>query len=98
MTRFASLVACLLAAVSSPIAAEEAVASGGSVEITASTIGAGGGTSSGGPYAVSGTIGQADADASGPATGGTYAVTGGFPATAASAVGAVDPLFSNGFE
>lgn len=36
----------------------------------------GGGTSSGGNYAVSGTIGQADAG--GPLTGGNYSLTGGF--------------------
>jgi hypothetical protein len=36
----------------------------------------GGGTSTGGVYSVSGTIGQPDA--SGPMTGGSYSVTGGF--------------------
>ena len=40
------------------------------------TIDGGGGTSSGGGYAVSGTVGQPDACE--PMTGGTYAVTGGF--------------------
>jgi hypothetical protein len=39
-------------------------------------VAGGGGTSTGGTYQVSGTIGQADA--SGPMTGGSYAVTGGF--------------------
>ena len=39
-------------------------------------IAGGGGTSSGGNYAVSGTIGQADAG--GPLTGGNYSLTGGF--------------------
>ena len=39
-------------------------------------IAGGGGTSSGGNYALSGTIGQADAG--GPLTGGNYSLTGGF--------------------
>lgn len=40
------------------------------------TIDGGGGTSTGGVYSVSGTIGQPDAG--GPMTGGNYSVTGGF--------------------
>ena len=40
------------------------------------TIDGGGGTSTGGVYSVSGTIGQADAG--GPMTGGDFAITGGF--------------------
>jgi len=40
------------------------------------TIDGGGGTSTGGVYAVSGTIGQPDAG--GPMTNGQYSVTGGF--------------------
>ena len=39
-------------------------------------VAGGGGTSSGGVYAVSGTIGQHDAG--GPLTGGNYSLTGGF--------------------
>jgi hypothetical protein len=39
-------------------------------------IAGGGGTSSGGTYQLSGTIGQADAGA--PLTGGSYSLTGGF--------------------
>ncbi|MBW8865006.1 MAG: hypothetical protein JF609_08815 [Verrucomicrobia bacterium] len=39
-------------------------------------VSGGGGTSTGGTYAVSGTIGQADA--SGAMSGGNYSVTGGF--------------------
>ena len=39
-------------------------------------IAGGGGTSTGGTYAVSGTIGQHDA--AGPMTGGDYSLTGGF--------------------
>jgi hypothetical protein len=41
-----------------------------------STIDGGGGTSTGGVYSVSGTIGQPDAG--GPMTGGNYSVSGGF--------------------
>lgn len=44
--------------------------------ITSATIDGGGGTSTGGVYSVSGTIGQPDAG--GPMTNGAYAVTGGF--------------------
>jgi hypothetical protein len=40
------------------------------------TIDGGGGTSTGGVYSVSGTIGQPDAG--GPMTGGNYSLTGGF--------------------
>lgn len=39
------------------------------------TVDSGGGTSTGGDYALSGTIGQADA---GEMSGGDYAVSGGF--------------------
>ncbi len=39
-------------------------------------VAGGGGTSTGGVYAVSGTIGQPDAG--GPLTGGSYSLTGGF--------------------
>lgn len=52
-----------------------------------STIDGGGGTSTGGVYSVSGTIGQPDAG--GPMTNGQYSVTGGFWAlpTAVQVVG-----------
>jgi hypothetical protein len=40
------------------------------------TIDGGGGTSAGGAFSLSGTIGQADAG--GPMTGGTFSLTGGF--------------------
>lgn len=40
------------------------------------TVDGGGGTSTGGVYSVSGTIGQPDAG--GPLTGGAYSLTGGF--------------------
>ena len=47
-----------------------------SYSIDWSTIDGGGGTSTGGTYSVSGTIGQPDA--SGAMSGGNYSVTGGF--------------------
>lgn len=47
-------------------------------EITWSTIDGGGGTSTGGGYELTGTIGQPDATAPGALTGGTISVTGGF--------------------
>ena len=45
-------------------------------QIDWSTIAGGGGTSTGGVYTVSGTVGQPDA--SGAMTGGSYSLTGGF--------------------
>lgn len=53
-----------------------AVAAHAQYAIGWSKISCGGGTSAGGVYAVSGTIGQHDAG--GPMTNGQYAVTGGF--------------------
>jgi hypothetical protein len=49
---------------------------GQSYSIDWSTIDGGGGTSTGGVYSVSGTIGQPDAGA--PMTGGNYSLAGGF--------------------
>lgn len=46
------------------------------VSVSWFTIGGGGGTSTGGVYSVSGTIGQPDAGA--VMTGGSYSLTGGF--------------------
>ena len=51
-------------------------AGGQSFSIDRSTIDGGGGTSTGGVYSVSGTIGQPDAG--GPMTGGNFSLTGGF--------------------
>ena len=50
--------------------------SGGLFDLSWDTIDSGGGTSSGSSYALSGTVGQADA--SEPLSGGSYALTGGF--------------------
>ncbi len=49
---------------------------GSGPEINWYTIDGGGGTSTGGTFALSGTIGQPDAG--GPMTGGTFSLTGGF--------------------
>jgi hypothetical protein len=50
--------------------------SGGPYELNWYTIDGGGGTSSGGSFTLSGTIGQPDAG--GPMVGGSYSLTGGF--------------------
>ena len=52
------------------------LAFGQSYSVDWSKVAGGGGTSTGGVYSVSGTIGQHDAG--GPMTGGTYSLTGGF--------------------
>ena len=49
--------------------------SGGNYDLTWSSIDGGGGTATGGPYALIGTIGQADA---GSQSGGSYTLAGGF--------------------
>ncbi|MFG0260752.1 MAG: GC-type dockerin domain-anchored protein [Phycisphaerales bacterium JB041] len=51
-------------------------AAGQQYEVPWHTIDGGGGTSSGGSFTLSGTIGQHDAG--GPMTGGSYSLTGGF--------------------
>lgn len=58
-------------------------------------IASGSGTSSGGDFSISGTIGQADVDPLQPSTGGDFAITGGFWPTLAPRT---DLMFSNGFE
>ena len=50
--------------------------SGGGFDLSWSKVAGGGGTSTGGVYAVSGTVGQHDAG--GPMTNGVYSVTGGY--------------------
>jgi hypothetical protein len=55
----------------------------------------GSGSSSGGNFTISGTIGQAEADPLQPSTGGNFAISGGFWFTAATQI---DDLFKNGFE
>jgi hypothetical protein len=61
----------LLALLSAPL-----LSNAQSYSINWFTIDGGGGTSTGGVYSVSGTIGQPDAG--GPMTGGNYSLTGGF--------------------
>ena len=58
------------------------------------TVDDGGGSASGGAYALTGTIAQADADPLQPSTGGTYQVDGGFWGGAALS----NDLFRDGFE
>lgn len=62
------------------------------------TIDGGGGRSSGGIYAIEGTIGQPDADPLQPSTGGVYSLTGGFWPGLVDAAPRPDALFANGFE
>jgi hypothetical protein len=61
-------------------------------------IAGGGGRSTGAAFAITGTIGQADADPLQPSTGGVFAITGGFWPGIAPAAPLGDPLFANGFE
>lgn len=60
--------------------------------ITSATVDGGGGTSTGGVYSVSGTIGQPDAG--GPMTNGAYVVTGGFWALPAAVQSPGAPLLA----
>ena len=70
-----------------------AQSSGGDFEITKSAIDNGGGTSSGGEFSITGTIGQPDAN-NRISTGGGFAVSGGFWANATI----VDAIFKDSFE
>jgi hypothetical protein len=58
------------------VTAVSAQLAGSGPEINWYTIDGGGGTSAGGTFSLSGTIGQPDAG--GPMTGGTFSLTGGF--------------------
>jgi uncharacterized membrane protein len=65
--------------------------SGGTYELTWSTLDGGGATSStGGTYSLDGTIGQPDA---GTMSGGTYSLGGGFWGFAANVVNTVNKIF-----
>src|SRR5687768_11424934 len=72
--------------------------SGGIYSITRSTIDVGGGTSTGGPYVVQGTIGQVDAHE--PLSGGVLRLQPGFWAAAGTdgQLPAPTLIFRNGFE
>jgi hypothetical protein len=61
--------ALALAAIALPMAAQQ-------YSVSWHKVSGGGGTSTNGPFAVSGAIGQHDA--AGPMSGGNYSVTGGF--------------------
>ena len=65
--------------------------SGGDFSLPRSTFDAGGGTSTGGEFEVTGAIAQVDASA--PSSGGPYSVRGGFFAATAT-----DLIFADGFE
>ena len=67
--------------------------SGGDFEMVSSTIDGGGGSSAGGAFSLTGTIGQPDANTQ-VSTGATYALAGGFWANPASE----DHLFKSGYE
>lgn len=71
-----------------------ASAGGGSFDIPWYTIDGGGGTSVGGAFELSGTIGQPDAGVT--MTGGSYALTGGFWVGAASTNPCVGDLTGDG--
>jgi hypothetical protein len=68
-----------------------AQSSGGAFEITKSTIDSGGGTSTGGGFSLTGTIGQPDANPQ-LSSGGEFLLAGGFWAKA------IDLIFKDGFE
>jgi hypothetical protein len=76
----------------------DASAKGGGFAISRHVIAGGGGTSSGGAFAIAGTIGQTDADPLHPASGGVFAITGGFWPGIAPAAPVGDAVFANGFE
>ncbi len=79
-------------------AVSEAGAKGGGFAVPRHVIAAGGGRSSGGAFAITGTLGQADADPLQPSTGGAFAITGGFWPGIAAAAPVGDAVFANGFE
>jgi hypothetical protein len=68
-----------------------AQSSGGEYEVTKSTIDSGGGTSTGGDFSLTGTIGQPDSNAQ-ISSGSEFLLAGGFWAKA------IDTIFKNGFE
>lgn len=69
--------------------------SGGNFEITKSTIDGGGGSSSGGDFILTGTIGQPDAGTQ-TASGDEFALAGGFWARIGNLV--IELIFKDGFE
>lgn len=71
--RPAILVILIVLALSSAVALAQ---TGGGYDLSWSTVDGGGGTSSGGTFSLSGTVGQPDASTA--MTGGTYTLRGGF--------------------
>jgi hypothetical protein len=95
-----SLLACLPALSQAPVnapAVAPAAGEGSTYAIDRWTVDGGGGQSSGGSFAVSGTIAQPDSDPLQPSTGGNFAVTGGFWPGLARGDAAVE-VFADGFE
>ena len=67
----------------------------GTYDLSWNTVDDGGGTSTGGSYEISGTIGQPDAG--GPMTGGNFSLTGGFwPGPSKKCLGDIAPPGGNG--
>jgi len=75
-------------------AAAFAQSSGGAYAMERHVVAGGGGASTGGAYALSGTIGQPEAHA--VASGGGFQLSGGF--WRAKAAAPADAVFANGFE
>ena len=86
---FGSIIVCVGAAALAPIG-------GGDFDLTWHTIDGGGGTSAGGGFELSGTIGQHDAGEA--MTGGNFALIGGFWAGTGSAPGMPCPWDLDGNE
>lgn len=79
ISRFAFYAVLFAALLALPVLAH--AQTGGSYDLTWSSIDGGGGTSTGGAYTLNGTIGQADA---GSVSGGGYTLSGGYWIAAAS--------------
>lgn len=95
-----SVLACLPALSQAPgggTTTTPAAGAGSTYAIERWTVDGGGGQSSGGSFAVSGTIAQPDSDPLQPSTGGNFAVTGGFWPGLARGDAAVE-VFADGFE
>ena len=79
----------LLATVGAALVIAQSAGGGSDYDLTWHTIDGGGGTSSGGSYAISGTIGQPDA---GVMTGGDYELAGGYWAATGIGIEPVCPI------
>ena len=84
--------------VPAPTASGTAEPRGSAFAIGRHVVAGGGGASSGGAFAIQGTIGQPDADPLQPSTGGIYAISGGFVPGFAPSTPLADTMFANGFE